>query len=277
MKKIIPSIRRIIASSLLTAGLVYPACAAICPKGIGGCPSPGRCFLFTDADANTLCDYTSRTGTLPDHTASVVQTQSVVDPTPSAVQNISSGEFLDALFPSVFVTEAVLFLLFTGILFVLVRTGKSGIRINGTLPALALSSLFALCLSLISTSFLTGDTVPGTGYALIYMGAGTLLAGYLWYTGVLTRKIILLAAVTGTFAGFVFLSPIMPMELGGIINAVSGVSALTYGVIIICAVTARCAGSGQDILRHHLPGRSAGGTGICSAGEKNRNSASSGP
>ena len=32
------SIRRIIASSLLTAGFVYPACAAVCPKGIGGCP-----------------------------------------------------------------------------------------------------------------------------------------------------------------------------------------------------------------------------------------------
>jgi polyferredoxin len=54
----------------------------------------------------------------------------------------------------------------------------------------------------------------------------------------MTRKIVLLAAVTGTFAGFVFLSPIMPMELGGIINAASGVSALTCGVIIICAVTA---------------------------------------
>jgi polyferredoxin len=238
MQKIIRTIRRIIASSLLTTGLVYPACAAVCPKGIGGCPSPGRCFLFTDADANTLCDYTSRAGTLPDRTVSVVQTQSSADPTSSAVQNILSGGFSDVLFPSVFVTEVLLFLLFTGILFVLIRTVKPGIRITGTLPVLALSSFFALCLSLISTSFLTGDTVSGTGYALIYMGAGTLLTGYLWYTGVMTRKIVLLAAVTGTFAGFVFLSPVMPMELGGIINAASGVSALTWGVIVICAVTA---------------------------------------
>ena len=58
--KITSFIRRTIASVLLTAGLVYPACAAICPKGIGGCPSPGRCFLFIDADGNSLCDYTSR-------------------------------------------------------------------------------------------------------------------------------------------------------------------------------------------------------------------------
>jgi polyferredoxin len=238
MQKIIRSIRRIIASCLLTAGLVYPACAAVCPKGIGGCPSPGRCFLFTDADANTLCDYTARAGTLPDRTVSVVQTQSSADPTSSAVQNISSGGFFDALFQSVFVTEVLLFLLFTGTLFVLIRTGKPGMRINGTLPVLALSSFFALCLSLISTSFLTGDTVSVTGYALIYMGAGTLLTGYLWYTGMMTRKIVLLAAETGTFAGFAFLSPVMPMELGGIINAASGVSALTCGVIIICAVTA---------------------------------------
>lgn len=236
MQKIITSFRRIIASSLLMAGLVYPACAAVCPKGIGGCPSPGRCFLFTDADANTLCDYTSRTGNLPDRTTSVVPTQSAVDSTPSAVQNISSGGFFDTIFQSVFVTEVLLFLLFTGILFALIRTGKSGIHIREPLPALALSSLFGLGFSLLTTSFLTRETIPGTGYALIYIGAGTLLTGYLWYTGVMTQKIVLLAAVPGILAGFVFLAPIMPLELGGIINGVSGASALTYGVIIICAV-----------------------------------------
>jgi polyferredoxin len=129
-----------------------------------------------------------------------------------------------------------LFLLFTGILFVLIRTVKSGMRIDGTLPALALSSLFGLGLSLLTTSFLTRESIQGTGYALIYIGAGTLLTGYLWYSEVMTRKIVLLAAVPGILAGFIFLAPIMPLELGGIINAVSGASALTWGVIIICAV-----------------------------------------
>ena len=56
------TIRRAVATVIITAGLAYPACAAVCPKGIGGCPSPGRCFLFTDADVNRFCDYTSRTG-----------------------------------------------------------------------------------------------------------------------------------------------------------------------------------------------------------------------
>jgi hypothetical protein len=56
------TIRRAIVTVILSAGLAYPACAAVCPKGIGGCPSPGRCFLVVDADGNALCDYTARTG-----------------------------------------------------------------------------------------------------------------------------------------------------------------------------------------------------------------------
>jgi ferredoxin len=232
------SIRRIIASSLLTAGFVYPACAAVCPKGIGGCPSPGRCFLFTDADANTLCDYTSRTGTLPERTSTAVQIQPTADPTPSIVQNISPQGILDTILQSAVMTELLLFLLYTGILFAFIRTGKSGPWSRETLPALALSSLFALGLSLITTSFLTSGTGTGTGYALIYMGIGTLLTAYLWFKGVMTRKIVLLAAVLGILAGFVFLAPIMPMELGGIINVISGASALTYGVVVISTVIA---------------------------------------
>jgi polyferredoxin len=54
----------------------------------------------------------------------------------------------------------------------------------------------------------------------------------------MTRKIVLLAAVLGILAGFVFLAPIMPMELGGIINVLSGASALTYGVVVISTVIA---------------------------------------
>ena len=34
--KIASRFRRTAASALLTAGLAYPACAAVCPKGIGG-------------------------------------------------------------------------------------------------------------------------------------------------------------------------------------------------------------------------------------------------
>ncbi len=264
--QVIKSIRRTLASLLLTAGLVYPACAAVCPKGIGGCPTPGRCFLFTDADGNALCDYTSRAVSLPARTPSPVPAQPTAPvtatptPEPSVVQVTTTSApadpmsttspdfvasvpenppprgFFDTILQSALVTEILLFLLVTGVLFVLVRTGKAGVRIQGTLPALALSSLFGLGLSLIMTSLITGDPGAGTVYALIYMGIGTMLAAYLWHTGVMTRKVVLLAAGLGTITGFVFLAPIMPMELGGIINVLSGASALTYGVVIICSV-----------------------------------------
>ncbi|MDD5509124.1 MAG: 4Fe-4S binding protein [Bacteroidales bacterium] len=248
--QVITSIRRKIAAILLMAGLAYPACAAVCPKGIGGCSSPGRCFLFTDTDGNALCDYTSRTAsqaTATDPVIGQVTTTSAPvtpgvsgtlspDTTTSVIQNTSSGGFLDTVHLSVPLAGIVLFLLFNSILFALIRTGVLGIRVRNTLPALALSSLFALGLSLITTSIIAGDAVAGTVYALIYIGAGTLLAAYLWYTGVMTRQIVLFTAVLSALAGFVFLSPIMPMELGGIVNAVSGANALTMGVIVIVAV-----------------------------------------
>ena len=236
--KFVISIRRALASFLLTAGLVYPACAAVCPKGIGGCPAPGRCFLFTDADGNAFCDYTSRSGTLPTRTTSAVQTQPTAEPTSPVLQTISPEGFFDTILQSSFLTGTLLYLIFTGILFALITTGKAGIRTRDTLPACALSSLFGLGLSLITTSLLTGDTGAGTVYALIYMGIGTLLAAYLWHTDVMTRRTVLLAAALGTFAGFVFLAPIMPLELGGIINVLNGTSPLTWGVVIICSVIA---------------------------------------
>jgi len=154
----------------------------------------------------------------------------------SVPENPPPGGFFDTILQSALVTEILLFLLVAGVLFALVRTGKAGVRIQGTLPALAFSSLFGLGLSLITTSLLTGDPGAGTVYALTCMGIGTVLAAYLWHTGVMTRKVVLLAAGLGTITGFVFLAPIMPLELGGIINVLSGASALTYGVVIICSV-----------------------------------------
>ncbi|MCK9593106.1 MAG: 4Fe-4S binding protein [Methanoregula sp.] len=274
------SIRRTIATGLLTSGLAYPVCAAVCPKGIGGCSSPGRCFLFVDADGNALCDYTSRTGSqaqaAPVSSASAVpvktqasvlgtatptpepttlqfttvpaSTQPVTSITPvsdSVLQNTSTGGFLDTIHLSVPLAEAILFLLFAGILFAVIRTGILGIRIEKTLPALALSSLFALGLSLIVTSFLAGTAIAGTTYALCYIGAGTLLSAYLWYAGEMTRQIVLGVAGMSSLAGFVFIAPIMPLELGGIINIVTGLSALNLGIIVICAIIVLTLGVGR--------------------------------
>lgn len=274
--QITPSIRRTIASVLLIAGLTYPACAAVCPKGIGGCTSPGRCFLFVDADSNTLCDYTSRTASqtstdqvsygsatpvnsqnsfqvtstsiadptslpvtpVPGSSPSVTSLSSVPDTTTSVLQTSSYGGFLDTIHFSAPLAEAILFFLFAGIFFTLIKSGILGIRIEKTLPALALSSLFALSFSLIMTSFLAGTAIAGTTYALCYIGSGTLLAAYLWYSGVMTRQILLLVTGLSTLTGFVFVAPIMPMELGGIINVITGASALNVGIIVICTIIA---------------------------------------
>ena len=243
--QIIKTIRRAVATVILTAGLAYPACAAVCPKGIGGCPSPGRCFLFVDADGNTLCDYTARassqvqtapvvsqapatvhTTPAPDLSSAQVTTASApgssvasVTPAPDTpmtnLQSTPPGEFPGSLPVSAPVTEILLFLLIAGILFALIRTGVAGIRIGRPLPALGLSCLLALGVSLMATSLLTGGTIAGTTYALIFMGAGTLLAAGLWYAGVMTRRVVLALVITATLTGFVFLAPIMPLELGG--------------------------------------------------------------
>lgn len=279
------SLRRTVAATVLAAGLAYPACAAVCPKGIGGCTSPGRCFLFVDADGNSLCDYTGRTGSAatgypsqpgspatpaatpaPSSPASSPQAAVTGSPSPEVssavpqdavqgssvqagvpasspdtamaiVQGTSSGTPSVFPFPVLF-TGIALFIIFTGLIFALVRSGRAGIRVEKPLPALVLSGLYGLCLSLVATSLVSGSTVPGTTYALVLMGAGTPLAAYLWYAGVMTRKTVTVAAVLATLAGFVFLAPIMPLELGGIVNVITGASAATYGIIVICSVIA---------------------------------------
>ncbi|HQN90302.1 MAG TPA: hypothetical protein PLK36_09530, partial [Methanoregulaceae archaeon] len=44
-------LKRGLAGIIGSAGLAYPVCAAICPRGRGYCPYPGSCFLYTDVDA----------------------------------------------------------------------------------------------------------------------------------------------------------------------------------------------------------------------------------
>ncbi|OPX62511.1 MULTISPECIES: 4Fe-4S binding protein [unclassified Methanoregula] len=295
--KIHTSIRRIAASALLAAGLTYPACAAVCPRGIGGCPAPGRCFLYVDADANTLCDYTARTGSqsagFPARTGSSGQAQSSVQPavqqtqasttvqatatpvpadpasaasiprvTPQEAEpanttaaatadpgtvtgNTATEGLLDTLHISVPVAEILLFLVMTGIFFLLFRKGIAGIREVRPRPALALSALFGLGTSLMLTSLLTGSAVAGTTLALVYMAGGTPLVAYLWYRGTMTRRIVLATALVSVFAGFVFVAPIMPMELGGIVNVLSGLSAMTAGTIVICLVILSALAAGR--------------------------------
>jgi ferredoxin-type protein NapH len=246
------TIRRTIAGIILTAGLAYPVCAAVCPKGRGFCPDPGRCFLYVDADKNALCDYTTPgsgqvAGAVP--TPAGAPAQTIVPPTsapasvPTAVQenatagvNTISGGFLDSVHISPLIEGVVLFVFLTGILFLLLRYGVLGVQVRKTRPALALSAFLGLGISLVADCILAGDTSAGTTYALVFMGAGSPLAAYLWYSGVMTRKLTIWTALVGTLAGLVFVAPMMPMEIGGLVNVLTGVSALVPGIVVICAV-----------------------------------------
>ncbi|HSA37413.1 MAG TPA: 4Fe-4S binding protein [Methanoregula sp.] len=251
--KIIFSLRRSLASLLLTAGLAYPVCAAVCPKGIGGCPSPGRCFLFTDVDGNALCDYTGRsvssvTGTTapaaPAQGSAAAPAQSVIPvppspkPTTSLLQNTSTAGISDTILGSVPLTATVLFIVFAGIFFALFRTGIAGIRIDRPLPALGLSAFLGLGFSLMATLIVSGAGAAGTTFALVYMGAGTFLAMYLWYRGAMARRAIFLTVLTSTLTGFVFLAPIMPLELGGLVNVLTGLTPVSAGIVVILAIIA---------------------------------------
>jgi polyferredoxin len=50
------------------------------------------------------------------------------------------------------------------------------------------------------------------------------------------RRVVVAAAVLGAFMGFVFGAPVMPTEIGSLVNIVTGASALTTAVLVICAL-----------------------------------------
>jgi NAD-dependent dihydropyrimidine dehydrogenase PreA subunit len=274
------TMRRTLATLLLSAGLAYPACAAVCPKGIGGCSSPGRCFLFTDADGNSLCDYTARSGTstaapaqttAPSPSASNVTPATApvapssasapgaasLPPSPgtgtSTVQGATGTGLFDMLRTFAIPAGVLLFVFLTGAFYYGIRKGTGGIRVEKAGPALALSSLFALGISLMASCLLAAGEIHGMVFALVYIGAGTLLTAYLWHTGVMSRRIAVALAVQSTLAGFVFLAPIMPLEFGSLVNILTGVSALTPGILIICGVIALAIVAGRTFCAHICP------------------------
>jgi ferredoxin len=279
--QITTKIRRTLATLLLSAGLAYPACAAVCPKGIGGCISPGRCFLFVDADGNSLCDYTGRSGTsagassapaqpaapsapaqtattttAPGTTSSSANASTAIQPasgTSSTVQGSPDTGLFELLHGSAILVGAILFIVLTAGLYYGTRKGIAGIKIEKPGPALALSALFALGISLMASCLLAAGDIQGTVFALIYAGTGTVLTAYLWYAGVMSRRITLALALLSTLAGFVFLAPIMPLEFGSIPGILTGTSSLTYGLIVIGAVIALAIVLGRTFCAHICP------------------------
>ena len=85
--------------------LAQPVCAAICPRGRGSCPYPGKCFLYVDGDSNSLCDYTRTAITTPQPTiTSAVHTSAIPSVTVTPVQPTVTSAVHTSAIPSVTAT-----------------------------------------------------------------------------------------------------------------------------------------------------------------------------
>jgi hypothetical protein len=75
--RLIPLLLLVIGLASLVFSTVTAAASspAVCPKGIGSCPYPGRCHSYVDANKDGYCDLTARTASvsLPSGGASVSQ------------------------------------------------------------------------------------------------------------------------------------------------------------------------------------------------------------
>ncbi len=258
-------LRRGLAAVIGSAGLAYPACAAICPKGRGYCPYPGHCFLYTDVDANSLCDYTARSATsaptapipqvttpvtpvpaataVPSTISSVegigsstlpVSTDTVVSPVATAAPSNASLPFLpdtgflppDALLIGILAGGLLALLLFFAF-----RSGILGVRIPKAGPALATAALFALGIGEMTTFLLLGEETMASVFAVVYLLAGTVLAAFVWKSGYMSRKIAVATVAISALFGFVILAPLMPLEFVGLVSIVTSGQTMAPGII----------------------------------------------
>jgi ferredoxin-type protein NapH len=96
---------RIFWGFLGITALAQPVCAAVCPRGRGSCPYPGKCFLYVDADSNFLCDYTRTAVTTPRPTATTVaHTPAIPSVTATSIQPTATPVIHTPALPSVTVT-----------------------------------------------------------------------------------------------------------------------------------------------------------------------------
>ncbi|HNQ25444.1 MAG TPA: 4Fe-4S binding protein [Methanoregulaceae archaeon] len=246
-------LKRGLAGIIGSAGLAYPVCAAICPRGRGYCPYPGSCFLYTDVDANTICDYTPRSVTSAPTAASPTPAASPVfegtsssltvpatpslSPAATVTSNASvpftpdTGLFL----PDGLIMGAVFTIVLLVLFFFLFRSGILGTRLQKPVPALGTSALFALGIGEIVTYLLLGEETLASAFAVVYLLAGTLLAAFVWKSGAMSRKIAVATVMMSAVFGFVILAPLMPMEFPGIVSIVTSGQTVAPGIIGILA------------------------------------------
>ena len=246
-------LKRGLAGIIGSAGLAYPVCAAICPRGRGYCPYPGSCFLYTDVDANTICDYTPRSVTSAPTAASPTPAASPVfegtsssltvpatpslSPAATVSSNASVPFTLDTglFLPDGLIMGAVFTIVLLVLFFFLFRSGILGTRLQKPVPSLGTSALFALGIGEIVTYLLLGEETLASAFAVVYLLAGTLLAAFVWKNGAMSRKIAVATVMMSAVFGFVILAPLMPMEFPGIVSIATSGQTLAPGIIGILA------------------------------------------
>jgi polyferredoxin len=263
---------RILGGLLGISALAQPVCAAICPRGKGECPYPGKCFLYVDGDHNSLCDYTLRAvAPAPQTPAPIVHTTTIT-PAANAVPVVQTPTIVPVIpvVPSPPLTPAtpgiieflqthplligiILFILLTALFLWVFRQDIGGIRFHTITGRLAFFALLSLGIAGILVCLLMGEAASGTVFALVYMIAGTVLAAYLWNTGNISRNSARAVLIVSSITGFVFLAPLMPIEFTGIIHLVLGLSAFTPGILGILFVLAGSVVVGRVFCAHICP------------------------
>jgi len=282
-------LRRGLPAVIGAAGLAYPACAAICPKGRGYCPYPGHCFLYTDVDANSLCDYTARSATsaspaatpipqattpitpvpaataVPSTISSVegigsstlpVSTDTVVSPVATAVPSNASLPFLpDTGFlpPGPLLIGILAGGLIALLFFFAFRSGILGVRIPRAGPALAGAALFALGIGEMITFPLLGEETMASAFAVVYLLAGTVLAAWVWKSRYMSRKIAVATVAISALFGFVILAPLMPLEFVGLVSVVTSGQTMAPGIVGILAGIGLVLFVGRTFCGHLCP------------------------
>ena len=252
-----PFFRRILPAGLTgTAALATPGCAAVCPKGIGNCPYPGRCMLYTDADGDRLCDY-NLTDAPPDVTATAgdgaVATVNVSGADTSLPGDPGLAGAQDAIWASPFLLWAVLFFAVTAVLLWFIRSGRSGLPPEINVGTVALSSLFSLGISGIAASLLSGGLLPESTGSAVYLLAGTVLAMVVWQKGLMTKKPALLILGVTTLFGFVFAAPMMPVYFYGLAAALTDIRIIAPGMAAIIILILMTFVTGRTFCAHICP------------------------
>jgi len=270
-----------------TAALIQPVCAAVCPRGKSGCPYPGKCFLYVDGDGNSRCDYTSSltdsatggSGTAAQTTistagsqpaASIPVTSSVsgqesaviipdgttvpdISPVSAVVPDSGTSNLFDLIHVSPLVAGTILFILFAAVLVWIFRSGITGIHLKTMTGLVATSAFISFGISGILVYLLLGESATGTMFAVPFMIAGTCITAYLWKKGEMKGRLLPLILTLSTLTGFVFLTPLMPLEFTGFITLLTGTTALTPAMIGILIVIGLALIYGRTFCGHICP------------------------